>query len=80
MTKLTTNYKNYNNKWSFLNLLAITHKENKIFLNFTFKKKSDRLLFLLSILISALSKPDSVVVAAADAVASAEFRSVKRIN
>ena len=26
------NYKNYNNKWSFLNLLAITHKENKIFL------------------------------------------------
>ena len=29
------NYKNYNTNISFLNLLAITHKENKIFLNFS---------------------------------------------
>ena len=29
------NYKNYNNKNHFLNLLAITHKENKIFLHFS---------------------------------------------
>ena len=29
------NYKNYNNNRLFLNLLAITHKENKIFLNFS---------------------------------------------
>ena len=32
---ITINYKNYNNNWSFLNLLAITHKENKIFLHFS---------------------------------------------
>ena len=32
---IAINYKNYNNKWSFLNLLAITHKENKIFLHFS---------------------------------------------
>ncbi len=29
------NYKNYNKELSFLNLLAITHKENKIFLHFS---------------------------------------------
>ena len=29
------NYKNYNPDMSFLNLLAITHRENKIFLNFS---------------------------------------------
>ena len=32
---IAINYKNYNNKLSFLNLLAITHKENKIFLHFS---------------------------------------------
>ena len=29
------NYKNYNNKCSFFNLLAITYKQNKIFLQFS---------------------------------------------
>ncbi len=29
------NYKNYNSNMTFLNLLAITHRENKIFLSFS---------------------------------------------
>ena len=32
---IAINYKFYNNECSFLNLLAITHKENKIFLHFS---------------------------------------------
>ena len=31
----TINYKNYSSKRPFLNLLAITHKENQIFLHFS---------------------------------------------
>ena len=29
------NYKNYNKKWSFFNLLAITYKQDKIYLHFS---------------------------------------------
>ncbi len=32
---IAINYKNYNNKLSFFNLLAMTHKENRIFLHFS---------------------------------------------
>ena len=52
----------------------------KDFWKYYILKKFERHLFLLSILISAMSKPGSFVVAAADTVASVEFRSVKRIS
>ena len=32
---IALNYKKYNKEWSFFNLLAITHKENKIYLHFS---------------------------------------------